>query len=357
MTQTTGRVPNRGPQRLLRTLLFTAGLLTAVRLAAFCATTLAPLESTAYGRQDRHRVADLLRDPSQVDALVLGNSHAGAIDAATLGQSAQVLNRGGGDVFEMQLYAAALLPRLPHLRHLVIAVSPFTLAWDNTADEAMKIRRVHAYSALPTWRFLSGDAFRLLLGKVDPWIGLTQELRGDSWKGVLLAALGRPVDAGSDADAATAQAAPGAADDCPRRSGADLDQHAERRAAEIATTVTAMAAQQPDIRSAALPALEAIVAEAQGRGIEVLLFTPPYWRRYTTELSRRLTSLASDSGADLRRLAARRQVPYLDHAADSRFVDDASAFRDGDHLNPCGAARFTRLLLAEQQDQRPPAAP
>lgn len=357
MTQATGRIPEREPQRLFRTLLFTAGLLAALRLAAFCATTLAPLESTAYGRQDRRRVTDLLRDPSQVETLVLGNSHAGAIDAATLGPSAQVLPRGYGDIFEMRLYAAALLPRLSRVEHLYITISPFTLDWDNAADEALKIRRIHAYSALPSWTFRKGDAFSLMVGKVDPWIGVTQVLRGDSWKGVLLGALGRQgsVDAGLRSDAAAVSTALSAVDNCPHRSDADLDRHARRRAQEVATTVAAMAAQRLGIRSTALSALDDIIAMAQEQGVAVTLFTPPYWRRYATELGRQLPSLVSDNGADLRRISARWHVPYLDHSADSRFVDDASAFSDSDHLNPCGAAGFTLLFLAEQQGQRPPS--
>ena len=328
-------------------MLFFAGLLAALRLAAAIATALDPLESTDYGRQDRRRMAELLREADRVELLVLGNSHAGAMDAASLGPAALVLNRGGGDIFEMRLYAAALLPRLPRLRRLYVTVSPFTLAWDNTADEAMKIRRVHAYAALPGWRFLPGDAFRFLVGKADPWLRLTEVVRADAWKGVLLAALGRR-PAAVQTEAASL-AAPSVGHRCPARSAADLDRHAARRAAEIAATVGAMAAAQPDIRSAALQALEAMVTQARAREVEVLLFTPPYWRRYASELDRLEPALATGDADDLRRLAARLQVPYRDHAADPRFADDAAAFFDGDHLNPCGAARFTRLLLAEQR--------
>ncbi len=352
MTHDANGTVGRPAHPIRRTLLFSAGLLAAVRLAAACATTLDPLESSAYGRQDRERMAALLADPLPVEALVLGNSHAGAIDAATLGASAQVLNRGGGDLFEMRLYAAALLPRLPRLRRLYLTLSPFSLDWDNSADAAMKVRRVHAYAALPGWSFLPGDAFRFLMGKADPWIGVTQVLRGDSWKGVLLAALGRR-PASAERQTLEGAAPAMAAEPCPLRSAADLDRHARRRAQEVAATVAAMAALQPDIRPRALRALETMIGQAQARGMAVTLVTPPYWRRYAADLARDMPKAAVDGAVAARRLAARLQVPYLDHSQDPRFIDDAAAFRDGDHLNACGAARFTRALLAEEAGRRP----
>lgn len=337
----------RTSSRLLHSLVFSAGLLATLRLAAAVADRFDPLESRAYGLQDRQRVADLLRDSSQVQTLVLGNSHAGSIDAVTLGKGSIVLNRGGGDLFEVSLYARSLLQRLPHLRLLIITISPFSLDWDNAADNAMAIRRIHAYTALPTWHYLPSDAFRLMVGKLDPYAGLTSVVRSDAWQGVFHAIAGRRSQSPTTTAAGPVNAG------CGQRTSKQLDEHADHRAQDAITTMESMARVRSDIHGRALKALTDITLLAKERHVDIVLITPPYWHSYSTRLAAKIPDIAGP----VREFADQRLIPYLDHRSDPDFAEDPTAFYDSDHLDHCGAARFTQEVMGQLFSRPTPQDP
>ena len=88
-------------------------------------------------------------------------------------------------------------------------------------------------------------------------------------------------------------------------------------------------------------ALEHLVGLLHGRGIEVIIVTPPVWPAYAALIRKDYWARAQ---ADFRELEARYGVRYFNYMRDPGFTADD--FLDADHLNEHGAVHFTKLLSA-----------
>lgn len=86
--------------------------------------------------------------------------------------------------------------------------------------------------------------------------------------------------------------------------------------------------------------LNEMAAEANKRGIKVILFTPPAYKTYVERLNERQLKLMRTSVDDL--MARYPNIQYVDYLTDTAFVKED--FYDSDHLNEIGAEKLTRML-------------
>jgi hypothetical protein len=277
--------------------------------------------------------------PDSVRVLVIGNSHAGAIDPDDLDRGSVSLPFPWNDLAEAEFQVRTLLPRLPELRVALVTVSFFTFHWANDdldSDGLLDSReRFHAVS--PGWGTVDWDVESLLRGK-SYWI-----VRPDHWLGVaggladgLASGLGRR-ERDDDADATD-----GFRDEVHRDSA--LVRHAEERVATTLERKREMTAQNPDLPAENHQRLHGIVEHLQQAGVCVVLYTPPFHWRYL-ELYESEPSLA-EMRALTSGLSERLGVPWLDYS-DHPMSRAPIWFADSDHLNVHGDSHFTGILMEE----------
>ena len=121
------------------------------------------------------------------EALVVGCSHGRGIDLDRMGFVGVNLSMPWLDLFEIDYQLRALLPRLPKVRTVFIAVPYFAFSWDNSLirDSQLLISRRLFYYHAPFFSFMPGDYENFIKGK------LWRLLRPDHWEHVIL--LTKPV--------------------------------------------------------------------------------------------------------------------------------------------------------------------
>ncbi|CAN5816088.1 hypothetical protein BH23GEM11_BH23GEM11_20880 [soil metagenome] len=268
--------------------------------------------------------------PERVRVLVIGNSHAGAIDPDDLDRGSVSLAFPWNDLSEAELQVRTLAPRLPELRVALVTVSFFTFHWANEelAEEGLLDSRERFHAVSPGWGTVDGDVASLLRGKIY-WI-----VRPDHWLGVAIALSGR----GSDDER-------GFRDEVHPDSA--LARHAEERVAQTLDRKRRMTARNPALPEENYERLAGIVDDLQDLGVCVVLYTPPFHWRYL-ELYRGEPSL-SEMRRFTTRLSEARGVPWLDFS-DHPMTREPLWFADSDHLNMLGDSYFTGIIMEEVGD-------
>lgn len=288
-------------------------------------TAVAPVYPEVHARQ-----ALLEAQANDIEAVTLGHSHSRAVLFDSLAPGAGFhLWRSSRDPFETRWAFEAKRDALPALKTVLVAVAPY--AWDNTAlPSAARDRRRELYALHPTagrWATDIGLRAHALAAPIA---------RGDHWKGVAYALLGRPLAVDVEPN--------GWIDDRPRatvRDAATLDSIAVLTAAAHAEVDALSQAARASFCNEAADALAALPALA-GADVQVVFYTPPYWPPYL----RRLDATATcDLRPVARHLSAQHaHVRYVDDSRHPAFVRDAGLFLDADHLNAVGAGRYSALL-------------
>lgn len=270
---------------------------------------------------------------TELEAVSLGNSHAGAIDFETLDMKGLHLWNPGGDLHEAAFILGEMLPRLPAARCVMVGLSPYMLAADNAV--ARRDIRYQIYARTLSLRHLEGDIGHWLGGKLSP------VARTDNWKGVLRSF--RVPRSEFEIDGLLIRA-----DSIATLPPDSLAQHARSRAMLHRGFATDALAARPETPQRSIARLEEIVGLAAARGIGVVLFTPPYTPAF-------LDALEPDALPAIRAVAARVArdhpgVEYFDASTDPRFRRSPNFFMDGDHLNRIGARAFSTQLRSRNRE-------
>jgi hypothetical protein len=314
----------------IRGIIFLAIGLALVHLAAAVVVRRATDGTASLLRLERERVEALAAHEDLAEALVVGSSHGDDIDFSVTDLQGFQLSRAWGDVFEVRYTLDQLLPRLPRLHTVFIPISYFTFLWDNGSVEKLHPRRRHLYAALPSWQFIPGDTWLFLQVKAATLVPIRTILREDHWRGVIL-------------PAAPSAAGDGHVEGCEQQSPAALSRQAEARAREQIGLMREMLRRQPLIEELTRETLGGIVADLQARGVRVVLFTPPYYERYTGVFEDEFPAALTVLHRNVERLKVSQGAEYYDFARDPLSRDPA-LFADSDHLNPCGKRLFTERL-------------
>lgn len=283
-------------------------------------------------------VLRILNASDSLEVLAVGSSHARAIDFSRTGTEGLPLDLPWNDLFEVEHQIRTLVPELPELEVVFIALSYFSFHWDNAAtgnDSHLTSRRVF-YAAAPGGGWVDGDPGTFLAGRAEL---LT---RPDLWRSVLLRLAGG--DPYEEQRARDRQRA------ATLRNHGYLAQHARERVARKLSYMDSVSVRRPDVTADAYAAIASTIRFLQAEGKLVVLYTPPYYRTYTERFASdpRLGEMRSLA----RRLEQDHDVRWLDFSRDALSLQPAM-FRDSDHLNNRGRRAFTpRLLAAACTDPR-----
>lgn len=257
----------------------------------------------------------LLHSGREVEILVLGGSHAfNGVDPEGLGD--QAFN--AANVAQDHRLDRAVLERyidsLPRLRCIILPVS---------------------YCSIGSRMELSGEPWRIKnyaihMGLREPGMGL--DMRFELMTGKISAAVGRLVDHWND-DGSDIVFRPHGGSPGRPQPGIDMDEHG------LATAKRHTKWPSGPFEANVLE-LERIIELAEGRGISVLLFSPPAYESYRRHLNGKQLALSRLTPQRLARENA--HVHYLDLMADPQFtVED---FGNSDHLQGSGNRKLTAIL-------------
>lgn len=256
------------------------------------------------------RKADIEGRLDRIEILVTGNSHMMmGIDPRLLGHETCTLASTGQSLYYGTALVRRYLDRLPRLRLVVLGVSYQSLE-SEIRDGGLRwffldVFGIRPHDGLRPADVLSASAL-LRLGPERLRILFTQ-------KKAVLQEMPIQGEARRDEDAATRRLAESSADMRPERIPAN------RRY------------------------LQELVGETRRRGVELLLLTVPLSPTLVTRLDPARYRRMQETLEDLARTPG---IRYRNDIADRRFGD--ADFRDPDHMSPRGAARYSRILVAEE---------
>lgn len=305
-----------------------------VHLLAYVANTFAPDGNTRFLQFDRKHVAQILRSSQKIEALAVGNSHAGALNLKALGyDTGYRFPRPDADLFEVQYYLEDLMPKLPRVEVVFIPISYFAFHEDNAASEEVTIRRSHMYATLSTWRFLEGDLVRFIDGKTRTVFPIMSIVRADNWEEVVYAMMGQQPEEEDFIEVAE--------DDCTSLDDDTMAASIANRVEKHTRITAEVGVKNPDVTSDTYKTVIEIHRYLQDRGVRAVFFTPPYFKGYTEHYQATDPETIALMRQAMVALQREYGIEYYDFSTDEDFVFDKTLFRDSDHLNGCGAKLFS----------------
>lgn len=291
----------------------------------------------------KQRMKILEERKNEIEMITVGHSGNITIDFDVMGENGFHLWTESADLFETKYWAEFAVPRLPNLKVVFIASSYWQFRRDNTAGAPtvptyFPEKRRELYAVTSSFRFLEGDLAGFVKGKMAPVI------RVDHWKRVFETLFGKeskPLPVAKD----------GAIDyGHPERVSEEyLIADSRRMVAHDMMLQTAMVADRPTLVQDAYATLESIIEFLDAQDVQVVLFTPPYYSKYT-ELSDKKTA------DEMRTLMAQldekhENMVYYDFSTHPSFAPVSDYFFDSTHLSKTGArvfsAEFERILVAD----------
>ncbi len=339
---------------VIRPLLFLLGGILLARCLAYMSYSIAPGHAAIGYVERQEQIAALMEQRDQIEALAVGNSHNLAIDFATLEQQGYHLWHNGGDIFEATYLLEVLLPDLPNVGTVYVS-TPYSVFWIDNRSSDIAIRRRQLYATLASWSFLENDLQNFILGKLHPLLLTDYWIVPDHWSRVRSALW----DGGGNKLVPVDRAKNGQnlADgyvECESTPRETLDDHAAQRAADHLERQEAVIAIDPAIEHRAKQAMTGMIDFLKGRGIRTVFFTPLYEEGYT---SRYDAGTIAKMRSRMVQLTRAYGVEYYDFSANAELLADDHLFLNSDHLNLCGAQRFSAKLKAAMAQHTGSLAP
>jgi hypothetical protein len=330
----------------IKAILFLVGVALITSFLSSLADRVAPLEDW---RRDHQRNMDSLYENRQtIEAVTLGNSHSDALDYSVMGIEGQSMALAAADLFEVEKYALVLIDRLPRLKTVFIALSYYSFSRDNAQFQSLHARRVGFYSVAPIWSPIAGDTRNFLLGKADAYTHLISIARSDHWQGVWQGLLSGSSPELFPYDGVQTISEWG---ECSHYTAEQLEAHAAETVSRNVSSSQLMAAAHPGLDQEAFDALARTIEGLQSRGIQVILFTPPYYRIYNDYFEEQGTEILEYWGQATGMLQAIYQVKYYDFSRDAEIINYPELFYNSDHLSICGNKIFSQKLLEKMSER------
>lgn len=322
----------------------------ALGFVALCAAMVALLYRVGwphYHAEERARIRAVLDAPDRVEVLVLGSSHAQAIDLEAMGLRGENLFMVAQDMFETAYGARVMAPRLPRLALVFVSVSNFTFLHDNGPFRRGGVRtrsvlRVKMYARYPiSLDSIPGDASNALKGLLHPIV------TEDHWRRVFEhprwsappRPAPRPAEAPAPLELETVRREVAAS--TAARSHEEHARYAATRCGNDRVTNALMLEANPRVTEMVAATTRELIAGLRARGVRVVFFTPPYYVAYNEACDERWRQLMLD---EMGRIARETGVEYYDFSRDPEFERDPRLFTNADHLNGRGARLFSARL-------------
>jgi hypothetical protein len=278
-------------------------------------------------------------------AVLLGGSSAVAVDFPSLCLDGIPFQHDVQDLFEVAALGGLILERPNPPRYWFVEALPTAQLVDNgsRAAETIRPRRnlYRAMFALGDYRLIAGDWRQAFIAFAAPSLG------SGAWSAHF--------ERGARLLGLSVSAAPGAGAPALPHSAAEFAANAPAEALERKQVLRRMDYYDPDIGARAERALQDLNARIRARGGVMILVVPPMPQAASRATLAALPREVAQFAAMLRRLAARGAFIADDWTGP--LAARPELFRDAMHLNPAGAAIFSRRLGANLRARNilPPA--
>lgn len=301
-----------------------------IQLLAYISETFVPDGNAGFLSLDKTKVHQLLEQSATIKAIAIGNSHSAAINFEALEHDGYTLVRHGGDLFETQYYIENLTPKLPVMDTVLISISYFSFHQDNHFATDRDIRRIHMYTVVPNWWFISGDIRNYIIGRLHPIVPVMSVSRSDNWRGVFEA-----IKQGKTFELELADTG------CKYKDVPALEESAKSTFAEDMRMTNEAIAGHANLSGDIYQTLVDTTKYLQERNIRLIFFTPPYHEKYNKLYEAKAPDMLKVMRQNMQRLQTEQNVEYYDLSTDETFTYDNHLFFDSDHLNRCGAQVFS----------------
>ncbi|MBT28801.1 MAG: hypothetical protein CMO01_03990 [Thalassobius sp.] len=269
---------------------------------------------------------------NEVEALSIGNSHAGAVEFLTLGLNGIHFWDAAEDIYETKYKLEFLLQYYPNLKKVFIPISPFLMDQNNAEVfyHAQFHPRIRLHVNTDSWKPLQNKFNFLLLGKLSPI------LRYDHWAFMPKLILGTKDIQAKD----------------PRMESVSENGYLHFKYAEVTSSKVLenicrnnlkehkRLIEGKEYEALFYEKLNEIINLLKGRNIELVLFTPPYFQYYN-QISK---GTLSDKLSEVSDFATAHQVLYYDFSEYVEISSNWQLYDDGTHLNEQGRIAFSELL-------------
>jgi hypothetical protein len=309
---------------------------------AYIAERVAPDGDTEALLNERQHVEQLLESRNTIEAMAIGNSHNWSLNLQTLGYRGYRFTRPAADLFEIHYQLETLLPRTTSVKTIFIPISYHMFRFNTVNAEDTAVRRIHMYTATPSWKFMKGDFRNFMAGKINIIVPIQSVVRKDNWKDIFDELTGSGEEERFPFDIP--------ADDCDYLEIERLIDYTEKRVARTIRLTRDMLAKQPTLEEDSFEVITKIILFLHARQIRVIFFTPPYFHTYTDLYLAQDGETVARMQQTMRRLQQEYGVEYYDFSRSKEFITQNTLFRDGDHLHGCGAILFSEKFKQVLQE-------
>ncbi len=322
----------------LNTIRFVIGSMLIAQLLAFVVTTLQFDLATDY----RLQIDQFLQQASEIELITMGNSHNLALDLNEFDQKGYQLWRGAGDFFEIKYFSEHFSDEFSSVQTVLIPASYFAFHIKTNTWEILKKDRRAMYTVIPSWDFIEGEFQEFVLGKIYLIFPLETLVREEHWEMVIRSLFDKSLRTANTKRAEDGQEIVAKYMACEYQDFEELVTHTkeigipEHREGQLYSLET-----HPNLPTEAYQAAVEIIQVLQARDIRVVFYTPPYFEAYTDLYDPETVAVMKGYMAQLEQ---EYQIEYYDFSTDPEFIHDHRLFYDDDHLNLCGARRFSAKL-------------
>lgn len=289
------------------------------------------------------RYQQLMDQQNELEYISIGSSHSVALDYAAMGIKGYHLWDYGEDLFESAFKMKYILDDLPRLNTVFLTLPYQIFVHDNAyAEIGNQYRnRTKLYYITDHFELINQDVGALVKGKLAPiarydhWVFLPKYLI--QRQGEII-----PVKETLSIELLTENGN-------MRGEAAGFEKHdalnevALLKLQEHLRYMSQTRERVINIEDKTFTALTEIVTLCSARNINLILYTPPFYRSYLDSFPEDVLANFNHRMKQLKASGA----TYLDYSSHPNFVNVPQYFQDGNHLSSEGAKRFSKLLAKD----------
>ena len=224
------------------------------------------------GNGEKYLIGKYLKNKEKVEAVALGTSHVWDLNFDSIGLNGIGFGMGGRDLNECNYILEYLLSQKNNnIKWLFLSISYFTLYQDNNlVENGFSDVRSYMYNTIPSNKILDNDLKNFMMGKFLPFI------QSDHWRFIVAAKFKQFKQAFYSKTAVASTSKPS-----NQQKEFSIETVKARVQQQIAIHDRAIKNEKYNTKEYNLKVLRKILETAMKNNIEVILFTPPYYYKYT----------------------------------------------------------------------------
>jgi len=273
---------------------------------------------------EKYLIKKYLKNKDKIAAIAIGTSHIWGLNFKSIGLEGIALGVGGRDLTECKYILKFLLDQKNNsVKKVFISIGYFSLYQDNySPDGTVSDTRAFMYNNIPSWKMVSHDYKNYILGKFLPFI------QSDHWRIIAIKFFKKLhfkfMNINTPEEHFKDTVIEGHSKMIPLKeveARVESQHQIHKRALKNNDYYT---------KAHSLEVLKEIISMLKKDNIELILFTPPYYYKYTELYNK---EYIDEMKSEMKHIVDRYGVKYLDFSLDPEFIYNPNYFEDSDHIN------------------------